>query len=159
MWMRHYGEALPMSSTSAEGAPLSVWDSPSATRWLESDEAEALVNLWQDIHDGPLASVQALTPLLEYGIHVDEVLGLRAKELSAALSGGSGEREHCGGSGTCYGKCGPGCWSIGSLSYCVKHDCCCLHYGSGACYSWCYVNPKCPHGSPCGAGGGGGGSW
>jgi hypothetical protein len=44
----------------------------------------------------------------------------------------------------CYGKCGPGCFSVGSNSYCRKHDCCCRTYGSAACYTWCFVNPKCP---------------
>jgi hypothetical protein len=44
----------------------------------------------------------------------------------------------------CYGKCGPGCFSVGSNSYCRKHDCCCRTYGSFACYTWCFVNPKCP---------------
>ncbi len=131
--MRHYGETL-LSSGSA-------YDQPRSKQWLESEQAQVVATLWRDIHDTALMDVPALRPLYEYGLHLDEVIGLKARELS-------GERDHC--TGGCYGKCGPGCFSIGTNSYCERHDCCCRHYGSGACYTWCFANPKCPHPGGCG---------
>jgi hypothetical protein len=129
--MRHYGEPLIMSG--------SAYDQPQSRKWLESEEARVVATLWRDLHDTPLATT--LDPLYRYGLHLDEVIGLKARELG-------GERDHC--TGNCYGKCGPGCFSVGTNSYCERHDCCCRHYGSGACYTWCFANPKCPHPGGCG---------
>jgi hypothetical protein len=118
---------------------------PEAKAWLESDEAQLVASLWREINETKMMELSAIKPLYEYGIHLDEVLGLKAQEASAQA--GSAERDHC--TGGCYGQCGPSCFSWGTNSYCKAHDCCCRHYGSGACYTWCFVNPLCLHPGTC----------
>lgn len=130
--MSHKGVSLNMA--------VSADDQPAAKAFIESEEAQLVASLWRELTDTPLMNLAAIKPLYEYGVHVDEVIGLKTKEAS-------GERDHC--TGGCYGQCGPSCFSWGTNTYCKNHDCCCRHYGSGACYTWCFVNPSCPHPGTC----------
>lgn len=50
--------------------------------------------------------------------------------------------------GPCFGKCGPGCFAVGSAAYCKAHDCCCRCQGKLKCATTCLVNPN---GGCCGA--------
>jgi len=132
--MEYYGEALDMTE-SAEHQDV-------AQQWLESEEAQLVASAWRDLLDTPTGEMAAGEHVMQYGIHLDEVLGKIGEEASADDRG-----HRCG---DCFGACGPGCWSIGSSGYCAAHDCCCDHYGGWACFTWCFAYPKCPDaGSPC----------
>jgi hypothetical protein len=121
MW--HYGVALDSTKPADEQAEF--------TQWIDSAEAQLAASLWREL---PEASTGPLFGLWRYGVHLDEAMAFDRDGLEDR------QEANC----NCYGKCGPGCFSIGSNSYCRKHDCCCRTYGSAACYTWCFVNPKCP---------------
>ncbi len=130
------------------GAPQSVTQEAETSQgtvdWLESDEAQLVASLWREFLETEIETHPAAAVIQRYSLHTDEVLG---KLVAEATEGAVDDAEHrCS---DCPGKCGPGCWSVGSNSYCENHDCCCDHYGGWACYTWCYVNPKCNHKSPC----------
>lgn len=121
MW--HYGVALD----SAKPAD----DQPEFTQWINSAEAQLAASLWRDL---PNTDAGPTLALWRYGVHLDEAMAFDREGLEDQ------QEVNC----NCYGKCGPGCFSVGSNSYCRAHDCCCRTYGSAACYTWCFVNPKCP---------------
>lgn len=125
MW--HYG--VPVDTTKTMDVQ------PEMQQWVNSEEAQLVASLWREIiaeysnyETGPLNG------LFRYGVHLDEAMAFDNEGLEDR------QEVDC----SCYGKCGPGCFSVGSNSYCRKHDCCCRTYGSAACYTWCFVNPKCP---------------
>lgn len=132
--MAYYGEAMDMTASAEH--------QEQARRWLESEEAQLVASAWRDLADTPTGEMPAAENLLQYGIHLDEVLGKIGQEAA-----GDDRGHRCG---DCFGACGPGCWSIGSSAYCAAHDCCCDHYGSWSCFTWCFAYPKCPDaGAPC----------
>jgi len=134
----HYGVKLDDWYATPDQAPEMV-------QWYASDEIQLVASLWRDIIDTPLMDLPSATKLMEYGIHLDEVLGKFAAEANGESppEGYPDEAEHrCE---DCAGACGPSCWAIGSLWYCRVHDCCCDHYGGWACATWCLVYPKCGH--------------
>lgn len=129
MW--HYGVALDSTRTADDQAEL--------MQWVNSAEAQLVASMWRDIFADYDYTTGPLNGLFRYGVHLEEAMAFDRDGLEDR------QEANC----NCYGKCGPGCFSIGSTSYCRKHDCCCRTYGSAACYTWCFVNPKCPV-SPCG---------
>jgi hypothetical protein len=124
MW--HYGVAVDTAKT------MDV--QPEMNQWVNSQEAQLVASLWRDIVGKYSYETGPLNALFRYGVHLDEAMAFDQEGLEDR------QEANC----DCYGKCGPGCFSVGSNSYCRKHDCCCRTYGSAACYTWCYVNPKCP---------------
>jgi hypothetical protein len=125
MW--HYGVAVDTTKT------MDV--QPEMNRWVESQEAQLVASLWRDVvAQYPTYETGPLNGLFRYGVHLEEALAFDHAGLEDT------QEVDC----SCYGKCGPGCFSVGSNWYCSKHDCCCRTYGSAACYSWCFVYPKCP---------------
>lgn len=124
MW--HYGVELD--------ARLPVEEQPEAMHWIQSQEAQLVASLWRDVSATHDTNAGPLNGLFRYGVHLEEALAFDSEGLEDR------QEANC----NCYGKCGPGCFSIGSNSYCRKHDCCCRTYGSAACYTWCFFNPKCP---------------
>lgn len=128
MW--HYGVALDATRT--------VEDQPEAMQWINSAEAQLAASLWRDIVASYDFETGPLNGLFRYGVHLEEAMAFDREGLEDR------QEANC----NCYGKCGPGCFSIGTTAYCRKHDCCCRTYGTAACYTWCYFNPKCPA-SPC----------
>lgn len=128
MW--HYGVAVDTTKT--------MDAQPEMQRWVSSQEAQLVASMWRDIMARGNYEAGPLNGLFRYGVHLEEALAFDSEGLEDRQEG------RC----DCYGKCGPGCFSVGSNWYCRKHDCCCRTYGNAACYTWCYVNPKCPV-SPC----------
>lgn len=128
MW--HYGVALDSSRT--------VDDQPELMQWINSAEAQLVASLWRDIAASYEHESGPLNGLFRYGVHLEEAMAFDRDGLEDR------QEANC----NCYGKCGPGCFSVGSNSYCRKHDCCCRTYGAAACYTWCFFNPKCPV-APC----------
>ncbi len=128
MW--HYGVAVDTAKT--------MDDQPEMARWVNSQEAQLVASLWRDVMERGDYEKGPLNALFRYGVHLEEAMAFDHEGLEDRQEG------RC----DCYGKCGPGCFSVGSNWYCRKHDCCCRTYGNAACYSWCYVNPKCPV-APC----------
>lgn len=128
MW--HYGVAVDTTKT--------IDDQPEMLRWVASQEAQLVASLWRDLVAQGGYESGPLNALFRYGVHLEEAMAFDQEGLEDRQEG------KC----DCYGKCGPGCFSVGSNAYCRKHDCCCRTYGNAACYTWCYVNPKCPV-SPC----------
>jgi hypothetical protein len=124
MW--HYGVALDSTMT--------VDDQPELMQWINSQEAQLVASLWRDLAASYNVEAGPLNGVWRYGVHLEEALAFDNEGLEDR------QEANC----NCYGKCGPGCFSVGSNSYCRKHDCCCRTYGSAACYTWCFVNPKCP---------------
>ena len=128
MW--HYGVRADMS-TPMEGQP-------EVMQWIGSQEAQLVASMWRELVGNHNYESGPLNGLFRYGVHLDEALAFDAQGLEDR------QEVDC----SCYGACGPGCFSVGSNWYCNKHDCCCRTYGSWACYSWCFVYPKCPA-APC----------
>lgn len=125
MW--HYGVAVDTTKT------MDV--QPEMNRWVNSQEAQLVASMWRDVvAQHPSYEAGPLNALFRYGVHLEEAMAFDQEGLEDR------QEANC----DCYGKCGPGCFSVGSNWYCKKHDCCCRTYGSAACYTWCYVNPKCP---------------
>ena len=124
MW--HYGVAVDTTKV--------IDVQPEMLRWIESEEAQLVASLWRDLAAQPGYESGPLNALFRYGVHLEEAMAFDQEGLEDT------QEVNC----NCYGKCGPGCFSVGSASYCRKHDCCCRTYGSAACYTWCFVNPKCP---------------
>ena len=124
MW--HYGVQLDSAKTAD--------DQPEFMQWINSAEGQLAASLWRDIASAHPYETGPLHAAWRYGVHLDEAMAFDREGLEDT------QEANC----NCYGKCGPGCFSVGSNSYCRKHDCCCRTYGSAACYTWCFVNPKCP---------------
>ena len=124
MW--HYGVPVDTAQT--------IDTQPEMLQWLDSQEAQLVASLWRELVDQHGYEAGPLNGLFRYGVHLEEALAFDREGLEDV------QEADC----SCYGKCGPGCFSVGSSSYCRKHDCCCRTYGSLACYTWCFVNPKCP---------------
>ena len=125
MW--HYGVAVDTTKV--------IDAQPEMLQWIASEEAQLVASLWRDlVAQNSNYETGPLNALFRYGVHLEEAMAFDNE--------GVEDRQEADCS--CYGKCGPGCFSVGSNSYCRKHDCCCRTYGSVACYTWCFVNPKCP---------------
>ena len=139
--MHHYGVELDMQRGDQE--------QPSVAQWIASEEAQLVASLWRDIVDTPTADRPAAKAMMEYGIHLDEVFGKMVAVANGEQPADGFSEDAAHRCTDCGGKCGPGCWSIGSLWYCRMHDCCCDHYGGWACYTWCLAYPKCGHSGSC----------
>jgi hypothetical protein len=124
MW--HYGVPVDTEKT------MDV--QPEMNRWVNSQEAQLVASMWRDLAAKPGYESGPLNALFRYGVHLEEAMAFDHEGLEDS------QEALC----SCYGKCGPGCFSVGSNWYCTKHDCCCRTYGSAACYSWCFAYPKCP---------------
>ncbi len=128
--MTHYGVLADMNK------PME--DQPEVGQWIASQEAQLVATMWREIAESHDIESGPLNGLFRYGVHLDEAMAFDQEGLEDV------QEANC----ACYGKCGPGCFSVGSNWYCSKHDCCCRTYGNWACYSWCFAYPKCPV-SPC----------
>jgi hypothetical protein len=124
MW--HYGVAIDSAKT--------MEDQPELMQWVNSQEAQLVASMWRDIQANYNYETGPLNALFRYGVHLEEAMAFATPGLEDS------QEVDC----SCYGKCGPGCFSVGSNWYCTKHDCCCRTYGSAACYTWCFAYPKCP---------------
>ncbi len=124
MW--HYGVAIDSAKT--------MEDQPELMQWVNSAEAQLAASIWRDIQASYDYEKGPLNALFRYGVHLEEAMAFDTVGLEDP------QEANC----ACYGKCGPGCFSVGSNWYCTKHDCCCRTYGSASCYSWCFAYPKCP---------------
>lgn len=142
-----HGTPEELASKSPDPAAWGMWhygvksdsrpfdEQPEMAQWVSSAEAQLVASMWRDIvNAGYKYDTGPVNALFRYGLHLEEAMAFDNE----------GVEDRQEGTCDCYGKCGPGCFSVGSNWYCTKHDCCCRTYGSAACYSWCFVYPKCP---------------
>jgi hypothetical protein len=140
-WMWHDGVALDLNAAKGQRPPSleEIERRPELARWvgwLATDEARLIASLWRDLNESPVSHLAPAQALIRYSIHLDEARTMLSESRTDVKA-----LHRCD---DCFGKCGPGCWSVGHTSYCAFHDCCCDHYGWFSCLTWCWVNPACP---------------
>lgn len=113
--------------------------------WFSRPEAAALAHMHELINDTALMDIASAELMFKLSTATDRMVGNYMTNGSDPEAWSNQQPDVQSASnpcGPCFGKCGPGCFAIGSAAYCKAHDCCCRCQGKLKCATSCLVNPN-----------------
>lgn len=113
--------------------------------WFSRPEAAALAQLHELINETALMDLPSAELMFKLSTSTDRMVGhymTNGSNPEAWTNQQPDVQSASNPCGPCFGKCGPGCFAVGSAAYCKAHDCCCRCQGKLKCATTCLVNPK-----------------